>query len=55
MEMKHGILIILMALGYWAAVIAMVAMYGWKAGALMVLACFCSAVAGKLNDMEGKQ
>lgn len=48
--MKHRILIILLALGYWAALIGAVAMFGLKAGALMVLACCCSA--GAVGMME---
>lgn len=49
--MKKGLLIILAMLGYWAALIGAVAMFGLKAGALVVLACCCSA--GAVGMMEG--
>lgn len=52
--MKNKLVMILLALGYWAALIGAVAMFGVKAGALMILACCCSAGAATLDDMKVK-
>lgn len=42
--MKKRLLIVLMMIGYYGALIGAVAMFGIKAGALMILACCCTAL-----------
>lgn len=49
--MKIKLAMFLLTLGYWATLIGAVAMYGWKAGALVVLACCCSAGAECMMEM----
>lgn len=49
--MKIKLAMILLTLGYWATLIGAVAMFGWKAGALVVLACCCSAGAEYMMEM----